>query len=176
MARAKIALVTGAGQRVGRALAEAMAADGFRVGVHYRASREGADECVAAIRARGGEAEAFAADLSDARACDQLVDDVYTHFDGLDLLVNSAAGMEKTRLGNTTAAQFDAIIALNLRAPFLLAQAAALVRSARAAAGGRGGAAHPALLVLTPCCASTSAVDLGTQGLGPSERICVFVE
>ncbi|MBA3854751.1 MAG: short-chain dehydrogenase [Gemmatimonas sp.] len=133
MSHAKVALVTGAGQRVGRALAEALAADGYRVGVHYRASREGADACVAAIRARGGEAEAFAADLSDARACEQLVDDVYTRFDGLDLLVNSAAGMEKTRLGHTTAGQFDAIIALNLRAPFLLAQAAARVMPAGSA-------------------------------------------
>ncbi len=129
----KVALVTGAGQRVGRAIAEALGAEGYRVAVHYRASRTGADETVAAIAARGGEAAAFAADLSDPRACDALVDAAYTHFDGLDLLVNSAAGMEKTRLGHTTAAEFDAIIALNLRAPFLLAQAAARVMPAGSA-------------------------------------------
>jgi len=133
MTAGKVALVTGAGQRVGRAIAEALAAEGYRVGVHYRASRGGADEVVAAIRAQGGDAQAFAADLGDAAECERLVDDVYTHFDGLDLLVNSAAGMEKTRLGHTTAAQFDAIIALNLRAPFLLAQAAARLMPAGSA-------------------------------------------
>lgn len=133
MTAGKVALVTGAGQRVGRAIAEALAAEGYRVGVHYRASRGGADEVVAAIRAQGGDAQAFAADLGDAAECERLVDAVYTHFDGLDLLVNSAAGMEKTRLGHTTAAQFDAIIALNLRAPFLLSQAAARLMPAGSA-------------------------------------------
>ncbi len=133
MVGGKVALVTGAGQRVGRAIAEALAADGWRIGVHYRSSRSGADEVVAGIRAQGGEAEAFAADLSDPRACEALVDAVYTRFDALDLLVNSAAGMEKTRLGHTTAQEFDAIIALNLRAPFLLAQAAARLMPAGSA-------------------------------------------
>lgn len=53
------------------------------------------------------------------------MNDAYDRFEGLTLLVNSAAGMQKTRLGHTTAAEFDAIVGLNLRAPFLLAQAAA---------------------------------------------------
>ncbi|HRQ78744.1 MAG TPA: SDR family oxidoreductase [Gemmatimonadaceae bacterium] len=129
----KVALVTGAGQRVGRAIAEALAADGYRIGVHYRSSAAGAEELVTAIRAQGGDAEAFGADLSDAAACDRLVDAVYARFDALDLLVNSAAGMEKTRLGHTTAAEFDAIIALNLRAPFMVAQAAARLMPAGSA-------------------------------------------
>lgn len=121
----RIALVTGAGQRVGRAIAESLAADGWRVAAHYRSSKSGAEELVRSVVAQGGEAASFGADLSDPRACDALVNDVYGHFDGLDLLVNSAASMEKTRLGHTTAEEFDAIVALNLRAPFLLAQAAA---------------------------------------------------
>ncbi len=121
----RIALVTGAGQRVGRAIAESLAADGWRVAAHYRSSKAGADDLVRGIVARGGEAASFAADLSDPAACDTLVNAAYEHFDGLDLLVNSAASMEKTRLGHTTAEEFDAIVALNLRAPFLLAQAAA---------------------------------------------------
>lgn len=121
----RVAVVTGAGQRVGRAIAEALASDGWRIAVHYRDSKAGAEEVVQSIVARGGEALSVAADLSDPRACDALVDAAYARFDALDLLVNSAAGMQKTRLGHTTAAEFDAIIALNLRAPFLLAQAAA---------------------------------------------------
>lgn len=121
----RVALVTGAGQRVGRAIAESLASDGWSLAVHYSSSQDGAEEVVQGIVGRGGKAARFAADLTDARACDALVDAAYEHFGQLDLLVNSAAGMEKTRLGHTTAAQFDDIIALNLRAPFLLSQAAA---------------------------------------------------
>lgn len=125
-----MALVTGAGQRVGRAIAESLASDGWKIAVHYRESRAGAEDVVQDILSQGGQAASFAADLTDARACDRLVDAAYEHFGQLDLLVNSAAGMEKTRLGHITAAEFDAIIALNLRAPFLLAQAAARVMPA----------------------------------------------
>ena len=121
----RVALVTGAGQRVGRAIAEALANDGWRIAVHYRESQAGAEEVVQGIVERGGQAASFAADLTDPRACDTLVDSAYEHFGQLDLLVCSAAGMVKTRLGHTTGAEFDAIIALNLRAPFLLSQAAA---------------------------------------------------
>jgi len=123
--KASVALVTGAGQRVGRAIAESLAEQGWRIAVHYASSKQGADETVQGIVARGGVAASFQADLRDPRASDKLADDVYEHFDGLDLLVNSAASMVKTRLGHTTAEEFDAIVALNLRAPFLLAQAAA---------------------------------------------------
>lgn len=133
MSDARVALVTGAGQRVGRAIAESLAAHGWRVGVHYRGSASGADEVVRAVRAAGGEAQAFQADLTDPTACETLVSDAYEHFGGIDLLVNSAAGMERTRLGHVTAADFDAIIALNLRAPFLLAQAAARLMPAGSA-------------------------------------------
>lgn len=129
----RVALVTGAGQRVGRAIAESLAADGWRIAVHYHRSRDGAEEFVATARAQGGDAAAFGADLADARACDTLVDAAYEHFGALDLLVNSAAGMQKTKLGHTTADEFDAIIALNLRAPFLLAQAAARLMPAGSA-------------------------------------------
>jgi pteridine reductase len=122
-----VALVTGAGQRVGQAIALHLAANGWRLAVHYAASVAGADETVTRIRAAGGDAQAFQADLRDADAPAQLVRAVHRAFGALDAVVSSAAGMERTPLGETTAAQFDAIIALNLRAPFLLAQAAAAV-------------------------------------------------
>ena len=120
-----VALVTGAGHRVGRAIALALGARGWRVAVHYHRAAGGADETVATIHDAGGHAVAFDADLSDPVAASSLTTRVVAALGRLDVLVNSAAGMERSPIGATTASLFDAIIALNLRAPFLLAQAAA---------------------------------------------------
>ena len=120
-----VALVTGAGHRVGRAIALALGARGWRVAVHYHRAAGGADETVATIHAAGGHAVAFDADLSDPATASSLTTRVVAALGRLDVLVNSAAGMERSPIGATTASLFDAIIALNLRAPFLLAQAAA---------------------------------------------------
>lgn len=122
-----VALVTGAGQRVGQAIALHLAARGWRVAVHHHGSEEGARETVARIQHAGGHAATFRADLRDATACEGLVREVVEALGSLGALVNSAAGMTRTPFGTTTAATFDEIIALNLRAPFLLAQAAAAV-------------------------------------------------
>jgi pteridine reductase len=121
----RIALATGAGHRVGRAIALALASRGMRVAVHYNAAADGARETVRQIAANGGQAEAIAADLTDAHAPAKLVADVVTKFGGLDVLVNSAAVMVRTPFGEITPKQWDDIMALNLRAPFFLAQAAA---------------------------------------------------
>lgn len=123
--RGRTALVTGAGRRVGRAIALALAGRGMRLAVHYAGSREGADEVVTTIRGAGGDARAFQADLTRADAPERLVADVVAAFGGLDVLVNSAAVMERTPVGEVTAQEWDAMFALNLRAPFFLAQAAA---------------------------------------------------
>lgn len=121
----RVALVTGGARRLGRAFAEALAARGMRVAVHYGASAADAEAVVAGIVARGGEAEAFGADLTDADAAIALPGRVVERFGGLDLLVNSAAVMERIPVAETTPAQWDAILALNLRAPFFVAQQAA---------------------------------------------------
>lgn len=122
-----VVLVTGAGQRVGQAIARHLGTLGWRVAVHYGASAAGAAATVEAIRAAGGDAEAFGADLRAPDAAPGLIDAVVARFGSLDALVNSAAGMERSPIGGTSAADFDRIIALNLRAPFLLAQAASAV-------------------------------------------------
>jgi pteridine reductase len=130
----KVALVTGGGRRVGRALAEALAARGATVAVHYNESRSGADEVVRAIESRGGTAAALAADLTSPAAPSTLVQAVSQRFGSLDVLVNSAAVMVRTPFGETGAAEWDSMFALNLRAPFFLSQAAApLLRRARGA-------------------------------------------
>ena len=121
----RVALVTGAGQRVGAAIARALGASGMHVAVHYHESVEGARQVVAAIETAGGRATAFAADLTTPDAPAQLIGDVVASCSALHLLVNSAAMMERTPIGEVSADQWDAMFALNLRAPFLLSQAAA---------------------------------------------------
>ena len=125
--RGKVALVTGGGRRVGRALAEALAGRGASVAVHYNESGKGAREVVDSIagQKRGGRAEAFAADLTSADAPARLIQSVVKSFGTLDVLVNSAAIMLRTPFGEVESGAWDRVFALNLRAPFLLSQAAA---------------------------------------------------
>ena len=95
MTARKRALVTGAGKRVGRAIAIALGQAGMHVAVHYRSSAEEADETCALVRAAGGEATALAADLSERAAARRLVDQALDALGGLDLLVPSAASFER---------------------------------------------------------------------------------
>ncbi len=121
----RVALVTGAGRRVGRAIAVDLGACGARVAVHYNASADGAEETARLIIAAGGEARTVRADLSAPDAAAPLIARVVELFGGLDCLVNSAAVMERTPFGTVTPAAWDAMFAINLRAPFFLSQAAA---------------------------------------------------
>jgi len=123
--RGRVALVTGAGRRVGRAIAVGLGAQGMRVAVHYHASDDGARETARLIEAAGGSPTLVTADLTMGDAPAALVGDVVRQLGVIDVLVNSSAVMERTPLGEVTAAQWDAMMSLNLRAPFLLAQAAA---------------------------------------------------
>jgi hypothetical protein len=123
----RVALVTGAGHRVGRAIALTLAAAGARVAVHYNRSAVEADETVRLIEAAGGSAATFASDLARPEAPAALVADVVERFGALDVLVNSAAVMQRTPVGEVSVEAWDAMFALNLRAPFFAAQAAAAV-------------------------------------------------
>lgn len=126
------ALVTGAGRRVGRAIALALGARGMTVVVHYNASAEGAHETAAMIRQAGGAAVVMQADLAVAEEAERLVDAVVREQGGLFALVNSAAIMLRTPVGEATVAQWDEMFALNVRAPWFLAQRAApALRAAR---------------------------------------------
>lgn len=118
------ALVTGGAHRVGRALVEALAGAGMRVAIHYNSASDEADRLVAELRDIGHEAQAFGADLSDAAAPAKLVAQVTAAYGELDVLVNSAAVMRRTPVAEVTVPEWDAMFALNLRAPFFLAQAA----------------------------------------------------
>jgi NAD(P)-dependent dehydrogenase (short-subunit alcohol dehydrogenase family) len=123
--RGRAALVTGAGHRVGRAIAVALAGRGMRVAVHYNAASAGADETLRLVREAGGDGFVIAADLTKVEAAGELIGAVTARFGALDVLVNSAAVMLRTPFGEITAKQWDDVMALNQRAPFFLAQAAA---------------------------------------------------
>jgi len=119
----QVALVTGSGVRVGKALALALAREGVRLAVHYHSSAGPADETVAQIKALGSGALALQADLSQAGQALPLIEQVATHFGRIDILINSAAIFERGDLAHTTEASWDRHFAINLKAPFFLSQA-----------------------------------------------------
>jgi pteridine reductase len=121
----RVALVTGAGRRLGAAFAAALAERGMRVALHHHASAEGALALRDRIRAAGGEAETFAADLSDAHAARELPAQVVARFGALDVLVNSAAIMEHVDFLGTTPELYDRVQNVNLRSVFFVTQGAA---------------------------------------------------
>ncbi len=130
--RDRVALVTGAGRRLGREMARALAGRGMAVALHHHSSAAGARQLRDEIAAQGGRAACFAADLTDPSAARDLPGRVVAEFGRLDVLVNSAAVMHRLRFEETTAEQWDAILDLNLRSVFFCTQgAAAALRQAR---------------------------------------------
>jgi pteridine reductase len=121
----RVALVTGAGRRVGQAIALALGEKGMKVAVHYNGSEAGANETVARVESAGATGRAFQGDLTAPHEPEALIEKVAKAFGGLDVLVNSAAIMERTPFGEVTPDKWDAIMAVNIRAPFFVAQAAA---------------------------------------------------
>jgi pteridine reductase len=123
---AKVALVTGAGRRVGRAIALGLAQDGFRVAIHYNAAATDAEQLAKEITAAGHPPAAlFRADLRNALEAESLPQRVAQQLGRLDVLVNSAAVMLKQPFGSVTPTMWDDVLNLNLRAAFFTSQAAA---------------------------------------------------
>jgi pteridine reductase len=129
----RVALVTGAGKRLGRAVALRLASEGADVAVHYGKSEAEAREVVAEIEKMGRRTAAFSAELTELPAIQKLVQSVASRFARLDILVNCAANFLETKFGETNEARWDASLDTNLKAPFFCAQAAAphLAKSGR---------------------------------------------
>ncbi len=121
----KGALVTGAGTRIGRAIARALAEDGWFVFVHHHASAREARETVADIVRSGGGAKAVRADLSSAKQAEGLIGRCRAAGVTLTCLVNNASLFKLDRAPTATPDLFDQHMAVNLRAPMLLSQALA---------------------------------------------------
>lgn len=122
-----MALVTGAGTGIGRAIAETFAREGAKVGVNYSRSREAAEEVVAGIRASGGTAVAIGADVSQAAEVDAMVDRIQREFGRLDILVNNAGWSTRIphdQLDNLTDEIWERTFDTNLRGAFYSVRAA----------------------------------------------------
>ena len=123
MAAPVAALVTGGAQRLGRAVALALAAAGHSVAIHCRDSTDAAEILVAEIHASGGRAVVVVADLAIEAETARLVPDATAALGPLGILVNNASSFERDEWDTADRASWDAHVEPNLRAPFVLTQA-----------------------------------------------------
>ena len=121
----KIALVTGAGRRLGRAVALRLAREGYGLCIHYHTSAAEANSLAAEITASGGAALCVGADLADPTEIETMFERLRTETGRLDVLVNSAAIMPDGDWSSQSVESWDEVMAVNLRAPWLCARLAA---------------------------------------------------
>jgi 3-oxoacyl-[acyl-carrier protein] reductase len=120
----RVAIVTGAGRNIGRAIALALADAGAAVVVNGRANREAVDGVVREIEAGGGAALAAMADVADEAAVERMVAAAAERFGRIDILVNNAAGRPERRLEDLTLADWRGVLATILDGAFLAVKAA----------------------------------------------------
>jgi len=170
----KIMLLTGASGSIGAAVALAAAQAGIAIALACNSNVESARTLCKIIDDKGGNAAVFQADLSHADACTKLVADTLSRFGCLDILVNNAGFLRQQSFEDIHVAELDFTIAVNLRAPFLLSQAAfaAMVKNGGgyivniASSGGqRGGplAPHYAASKAGLICLTKSLARLGAK-------------
>jgi NAD(P)-dependent dehydrogenase (short-subunit alcohol dehydrogenase family) len=181
--KGQVALVTGAGRRIGRHVALRLGHEGALVVVHYQHSRVEAEAVVTEIIAAGGEAFCQSADLTRHAEIETLFTAIEKRVGRLDILVNSAAVFSPTPLAETTEEQWDRILDSNLKAQFFCAQRAA--RMLRASGQGRivnfaslGGllawprftaysVSKAGVIMLTRCLARSLAPDVTVNAIAP---------
>jgi NAD(P)-dependent dehydrogenase (short-subunit alcohol dehydrogenase family) len=123
--RLRTALVTGAAKRIGRAIVEDLAANGFAVAVHANRSIEAAEDLVAELRQQGFRAISLQADLKDAQATNNLLARASEALGPIDLLINNASAFHNDSAHHFDAAAWDDHFALHVRAPSILSAALA---------------------------------------------------
>jgi 3-oxoacyl-[acyl-carrier protein] reductase len=124
----RVALVTGAGVGIGRAIAERLGANGAFVGVHFRHSAEGANETLAAIRSHGSDGMLLHGDLTDAVQARLVVDRLVESRGRLDILVNNAGSpVQRASIEECPIELWQQILATNLTSAFLVTQRAIAV-------------------------------------------------
>lgn len=141
---ARVVLVTGAGRRVGAAIARAFAQPGTKIVLHHHSATTGVEVVVQEVVRRGGEAFPMRADLSDSVACRALIQRVIATHGGIDVIVSSAANFERIPFEEIDEAAMDRALSLNVRASF------SLVHEARETLRARRGS-----VVLITCTSAT---------------------
>ncbi len=118
----KVAIVTGGGTGIGQGIAIRLGSEGARVIVDYIGDPAGAEQTRQAIVQAGGEAHIQAADITVCQDIENLVDTAWQTYGSADILLNNAGMEHKSNFWDTTEAEYDKILSVNLRGPFFLTQ------------------------------------------------------
>ena len=122
----KVALVTGSSSGIGRAAAEALAANGARVAINFHHNEAGAEAARAKIVGDGGKAIIVQADVTNSSQVQSLVEQTVSEFGPIDILVNNAGSLiERLKILELTEERWDEVIDLNLKSAFLCSKAVA---------------------------------------------------
>ena len=132
----KVALVTGSGQGIGRAIAVRLAQEGARVVVEDRSDSDAAEETLAQVRQAGSDGSVVAGDVADAQADRRVIEQAVAAMGRLDVLVNNAGIERRAEFLDVTEADFDAVLGVNLRGAFFATQAFAQHVRSRGDGGG----------------------------------------
>src|SRR5579863_1381938 len=119
----KVAIVTGAGSGIGQGIAKRLGSEGAKVIVDYIGKPDGAQETAQAVHEAGGQAEIVQADVTRIEDVHTLVDTAWARFGSADILVNNAGLEKKSAFWETSEADYDKVMSVNLRGPFFLSQA-----------------------------------------------------
>jgi 3-oxoacyl-[acyl-carrier protein] reductase len=164
------ALVTGASRGIGRAIAVALAEQGWSIAINYRGNAEAAAETRSLVENAGGRGVAIQADIADANDRGRLIEQTLASFNRIDLLVNNAgtAPRQRADLLETSEASYDEVMAVNLKGPFFLTQRVAKVMIDLLKAGV---IEHPKIVNIGSMSAYTTSVNraeycLSKAGLG----------
>jgi glucose 1-dehydrogenase len=119
----KVAIVTGAGSGIGQGIAKRLSSEGAKVIVDYIGDPSGAKVTQSAIEQAGGQGAIVEADVTSMADIRKLVDAGWNRFGAADILVNNAGMEKKSAFWDTTEAEYDEVMSVNLRGPFFLTQA-----------------------------------------------------
>ena len=114
----KVALVTGAGRGIGKAIALELAGHGATVIVNYNGSKAAAEKVAEEIRSMGGQAVCCGCNVADAAACEQMVQDLLAQFGKVDILVNNAGITKDNLILRMTEEEFDRVLDVNLKGTY----------------------------------------------------------
>ena len=118
MLKNKIALITGAGRGIGRAIAIALAKEGAEVVINYNGSEERAKEVKQTIEENGGKASIYKCNVSDVVACEAMIKDIVKEYGHLDILVNNAGITKDGLIMKMKEEDFDSVLNVNLKGTF----------------------------------------------------------